>query len=182
MQALIIIDMQHWMFRLAERGRQLPLLMPRINALAEKFVAAGLPVFDVRTFHKAGRSTWSRLMLKHDYPCLIEGTFDAEPVEGLEVPAAAQQVSKTRNSVFLWTDLGERLRKARVDTLAICGVFIEACVGLSASDAEQQGYEVTLVDDAIGHRSETTRSAFFEWLVFSYESKIVDTKTLIGGL
>ena len=75
MQALAIIDMQRWMFRLPERAAQLPALVPAINRLAVDFEASGLPVFNVRVVHKADRSTWSRLMLEYDYPCMIEGTL-----------------------------------------------------------------------------------------------------------
>ena len=61
MQALAVINMQRWMFRLPERAAQLPTLVPAINKLAADFTAAALPVFDVRVVHKADRSTWSRL-------------------------------------------------------------------------------------------------------------------------
>src|SRR6266849_7305623 len=70
MQALAVIDMQRWMFQRQERAAQLAGLLPPINKLTADFVLAGLPVFDVRVIHKADRSTWSRLMLKYDMPCL----------------------------------------------------------------------------------------------------------------
>src|ERR1044071_2057901 len=98
MQALAIVDMQRWMFRYPERRAQLPTLVPALNRLAAAFDAAGHPVFEIGVYHKADRSTWSRLMLKHNYACLIEGSPDTEPVQGLELPPSRRHVRKTANS------------------------------------------------------------------------------------
>jgi len=43
MQALAIVDMQRWMFRLPERAAQLPAVVPAINKLVVDFEASGLP-------------------------------------------------------------------------------------------------------------------------------------------
>ncbi len=85
MQALVIVDMQRWMFRQPERARQLPAVVSAISRLAESFAAARRPIFNVGVVHKPDRSTWTRLMLKYDQPCMIEGTADVEPVDGLRV-------------------------------------------------------------------------------------------------
>ena len=114
MQALAIIDMQRWMFRLPERAAQLPAVVPVINKLAVDFEASGLPVFNVQVVHKADRSTWSRLMLKYDYPCMIEGTSDIELVDGFALPASACNIQKRANSAFLGTDFEEQLRRPRM--------------------------------------------------------------------
>ncbi len=104
MLGLVIIDMQRWMFRYPERAAQLPLLVANINALANAFIETGLPIFDIQTIHKADRSTWSRLMRKYNYSCLIEGTQDAELVDGYCIPEGANQITKTANSAFLGTN------------------------------------------------------------------------------
>jgi nicotinamidase-related amidase len=114
MQALALIDMQRWMFRLPERAAQLPAVVPAINKLVADFEASGLPVFNVHVVHKADRSTWSRLMLKYDYPCMIEGTSDIEPVDGLAMPGSARDIRKRANSAFLGTDFEEQLRNLDV--------------------------------------------------------------------
>src|SRR6266850_4627870 len=169
MRALAVIDMQRWMFRLPERAAQLPTLVPTVNTLAADFAAASRPIFDVRVVHKADRSTWSRLMVKYDYACMIEGTPDVEPVDGLALPAAARRVAKLANSAFLGTDFEEQLRAARVDTVVLVGAFIDGCVGLTAADAAQRGFDVILVEDAIAHCDARRRATIFEWLVDMYE-------------
>jgi len=169
MQALAVIDMQRWMFQRQERAAQLAGLLPPINKLTADFALAGLPVFNVRVIHKADRSTWSRLMLKYDVPCLIEGTAEAEPVDGLDLPAAARLIRKTANSVFLGTNFEEELRALNVDRLVLAGAFIDGCVGLTAADAAQRGFEVVIVEDAIAYCKDGHRVAIIEWLVAMYE-------------
>ena len=106
MLGLIIIDMEKWMFRYPERAAQVPLLVANINALVKTFVEFELPIFNIQTIHKADRSTWSRLMRKHDYSCLLEGTEEAELVNGYRTPECAIQIIKTANSAFVGTDFG----------------------------------------------------------------------------
>jgi len=158
-QALAVIDTQRWMFRLPEHAAQLGALVPTINRLAAGFAAAGFPLFDVRTEHKPDRSTWSRLMRVYDYPCMIEGTPDVDPVDGLNIPIAARSVIKTANSAFLATDFEQQLRDLKVEKLVLAGVFIDGCVGLSAADAAQRGFEVILVQEAGGWPQSRPRAA-----------------------
>ncbi len=173
MQALAVIDMQRWMFQLPDRAAQLAAVLPAINRLAADFAASGLPVFDVRVLHKPDRSTWSRLMLKYDAPCLIEGTAEAEPVAGLHLPAAARPIGKTANSAFLRTNFEQELRALEVERLLLAGAFIDGCVGLTAADAAQRGFEVAIVEDAIACCNVAHRAAILEWLVAMYELTLV---------
>lgn len=182
MQALIVVDMQRWMFRLPEREAQLATNVPAINRLAADFAAAGLPVFDVQVIHKPDRSTWSRLMLKYDYPCLIEGTADAEPVDDLAMPPGARSIFKRSNSAFFETNLGEQLRALKVERVFLAGAFIDGCVGLTAADAAQRGFDVTLVEDAIAHRNESHRATLIDWLVSMYELTVTQADAVSAAL
>ena len=171
MQALAVIDMQRWMFRLPGRAAQLATLVPAINRLTAHFAATGRPVFDVRVAHKADRSTWSRLMLKYDEACMIEGTADVEPIEGIVMPASARRIAKLANSAFLGTDFDAQLRALEVETLVLAGAFIDGCVGLTAADAAQRGYEVILIEDAVAHCDQRHATIILEWLIAMYELK-----------
>jgi nicotinamidase-related amidase len=181
MQALVIIDMQRWMFRLPERAAQLGALVPVINRLAADFARFGLPVFDVRVVHKADRSTWSRLMLTYDQACLIEGTEDVELVDALAMPAAARSVCKCANSAFLGTNFEEELRELKVDELVLAGAFIDGCVGLTAADAAQRGFEVVIAEDAIAHCNARHRATIIEWLVAMYELRTMKANELCAS-
>jgi nicotinamidase-related amidase len=178
MLGLAIIDMQKWMFRYPERAAQIDQLIDNINAISKAF-EPGLPIFDVRTIHKADRSTWSRLMRKYDYQCLIEGTEDTRPVDGYQLHERAIQITKTANSAFLGTHFETQLKAAGVTELALAGVFIDGCVGLTAADAAQRGFEVVFVDDAIGHARADRRSAILNWLADDYELKTWSTEQTV---
>jgi nicotinamidase-related amidase len=171
MLGLVIIDMQKWMFREPERTAQIDSLVANINTVANAFEPE-LPIFDVRTIHKADRSTWSRLMHKHDYPCLIEGTEDAGLVDGYRLPERAIQITKTANSAFLGTSFETQLKAAGVKELALTGVFIDGCVGLTAADAAQRGIDVTFIEDAIGHVRADRRATILNWLADTFELRI----------
>jgi len=178
MHALAIIDMQRWMFRLPERAAQLPSLVPTINKLAADFEASGLPVFNVYVVHKADRSTWSRLMLKYDYPCMIEGTADIELVDGLELPSSARHVPKRANSAFLGTNFEDQLRSLGVRSLVLAGAFIDGCVGVTAADAEQRGLEVILAQDALAYCDLRRRDMMIEWLISMFELTTMKANTI----
>jgi nicotinamidase-related amidase len=181
MQALAVVDMQRWMFRFPERRAQLPALVPALNRLAAAFEAAGHPVFEIGVYHKPDRSTWSRLMLKHNYACLIEGSPDTEPVQGLALPPTRRLVRKTANSAFVRTAFDDQLRAMNVTKLFLAGAFMDGCVGLTAADAAQRGFEVCLVDDAIAHADERYRDTIMEWLAGLYEMTATTTEAICAA-
>jgi nicotinamidase-related amidase len=178
MQALAVIDMQRWMFRQPERAAQLPAVVPVINRLVERFASAGLPIFDIRVVHKADRTTWSRLMLKYDFACLIEGTGDIDLVDGLKMPSSVRFVPKRANSAFLDTDFEQQLRTHGVDSLVLAGAFIDGCVALTAADAAQRGFDVVIVEDAIARCDEHHGATLIEWLRSMYELETVRADAL----
>jgi nicotinamidase-related amidase len=182
MQALIIVDMQRWMFRHPERAAQLPAIVPTINRLAASFAANEWPIFSIGVVHTADRSTWTRLMLKSGQPCLIEGTADVEPVDGLFVPLSARAMSKRSNSAFFGTDLEAQLRALNVATLVLTGAFIDGCVGLTAADAAQRGFEVIIVEDGICHCDRRHGTTLIEWLVAMYQLRIEKSAAIHGPL
>jgi nicotinamidase-related amidase len=72
------------------------------------------------------------------------------------------------------------LKAAGVTELALAGVFIDGCVGLTAADAAQRGFEVAFIDDAIGHTQADRRSAILNWLTDDYELKTWSTEQAIA--
>jgi|EndMetStandDraft_3_1072993.scaffolds.fasta_scaffold155583_1 nicotinamidase-related amidase len=179
MLGLVIIDMQKWMFRYPERAAQIDQLNRNISAISKEFELR-FPIFDVQTIHKADRSTWSHLMRKYDYPCLIEGTDDIRRVDGYQLPERAIQITKTANSAFLGTNFETQLKAAGVTEIALAGVFIDGCVGLTAADAAQRGFEVVFIDDAIGHTRADRRPVILNWLTDDYELKTWNTEQAIA--
>jgi nicotinamidase-related amidase len=180
MDALVVIDLQRWMFRMPERLAQVDGILSSLSILVSRFEQAKLPIYDVVTIHRADKSTWSRLMLKHDYPCLIEGTPDAEPIPEYSPPPSASRIVKTQNSAFLDTGFEARLRADDVTKLMLTGVFMDGCVALTAADAAQRGFEVTCVADAVGHADAAMRLSMEKWLDQMYEIEHVQAHTVLA--
>jgi nicotinamidase/pyrazinamidase len=52
-------------------------------------------------------------------------------------------------SGFEKSDLAQRLRERGVDLVAVCGLATDYCVRASAIDACREGFDVTVIEDAI---------------------------------
>jgi nicotinamidase-related amidase len=88
-------------------------------------------------------------------PHCVQGTPGAELHETLgDVHLdAVVDVGRERDdegySGFEKSDLARTLRDAGVESVAICGLATDYCVRASALDALREGFEVTLVSDAV---------------------------------
>ena len=85
----------------------------------------------------------------------VAGTPGADfhpAMEGIELDAVVD-VGREREdegySGFEKSDLAEILRSRGVDRVAICGLATDYCVRASALDARSEGFDVTLVSDAV---------------------------------
>ena len=64
-------------------------------------------------------------------------------------------MQKQTVSVFAGTDLAERLRKAKVETVIVAGLMTHACVAGAARDAVPAGFQVIVASDATATRTIT---------------------------
>jgi nicotinamidase-related amidase len=87
---------------------------------------------------------------------LVEGSWGAEIVDGLDVEPTDIHVSKYRMSGFFDTPLDSILRSLHIDTILFAGVNADQCVLATLTDAACLGYNVVLVEEA----SATTSPAF----------------------
>jgi nicotinamidase/pyrazinamidase len=85
----------------------------------------------------------------------VQGTHGAElhpAMDEVEVDFITD-VGRTREdegySGFEKSDLAKMLRQRGVDRVAVCGLATDYCVRASAIDACHEGFEVTVVEDAI---------------------------------
>lgn len=177
--ALVIVDMQNWMFRLPERRVQKQTLITNISRLMAIFESVNFPIYNIRTEHKADRSTWSQIMLKYDCPCLLENTPDVEPVSGYHPSPSAIDVTKTTNSAFNRTDFHHKLQQNNVDRIILAGVLTDDCFGLTAADATQLGYNVLFIDDAICHSNLALHKPISRWLLDNIKLDNLNTQEFI---
>jgi nicotinamidase-related amidase len=147
-QALLVIDVQE-SFRGTERWGTIsdPEVLTRVEALVERFRAAGAPVF------------W----ILHSEPG-SDSAFDPKSglvrvVDTLQPAAGEPVIVKTTINSFTSTDLEQRLRDAGVDRLVLCGIRTEQCVETTARIATDLGFVTTVVIDATATNPAGTLSA-----------------------
>ncbi len=137
--ALIVIDVQQGFAERAAAGehRNNPDAVARIADLLAAFRKASLPIFHIRH-----ASTEPHSVLRPERPGYR--VID----EARELPGEPVIV-KTVNSAFIGTDLEDRLRRADLQTLVICGTTTNHCVETSTRMAGNLGFDARLVRDAI---------------------------------
>ena len=135
MKALVIIDVQHGLFATDPAPANASEVIDRINGLAVRARAGGVPVIHVQ--HEAstgdhfshGSEAWALDARLH---ALDSDIF----------------VRKTTPDSFLRTNLQAVLEDNAVSDLVVCGYASEFCVDTSVRRAAALGYGVTLVSDA----------------------------------
>jgi ureidoacrylate peracid hydrolase len=86
-------------------------------------------------------------------PVLEAGSWAASIVSELTVADGDLRVDKYRMSGFVDTPLDSILRNLRVDTLLFGGVNADQCVLATLMDAANLGYDVVMLEDAVGTTS-----------------------------
>lgn len=160
--ALLIVDMQVDFAApegvIGRLGVDLSTIGPALAAaerLVEAARAAKVPVVFVglSTTPASDSPAWRERMGRRGGNADIESDLCRAGHAGSDFygpqPASGELViEKTRYSAFHGTGLGERLRKAGVDTLVLCGLTTECCVDCSARDAFHQDFHVFVPTDA----------------------------------
>jgi acyl-CoA reductase-like NAD-dependent aldehyde dehydrogenase/nicotinamidase-related amidase len=147
---LVLLDLQADFLARPGLSPSAARLEDRIQTLLEGCRDRAIPVLHVRTLYRADGSDrmphWKRA---GTWACL-EGTPGALPPAGL-VEAAGEPVFRKRFfSAFGAPGLEARLRELNPGPLLLAGVYLHGCVRASALDAYERGYEVWIVDDAVG--------------------------------
>jgi nicotinamidase-related amidase len=162
--ALIIVDMQNlcahpdgWMGRLAkdagkpdalkERFEFIAEITPNLKQLLDHARRIGVEVFHVRiAFRTSGTRDGKRGLLNRKETPLVPMDYDI--VSAIAPIDDEIVLNKTSVSTFNSTSIDQILRNMGRDRLWVTGVVTEGCVELTARDAADRGYYVTLVTDA----------------------------------
>ena len=124
--------------------------------------AVGLPVFHVQnTVLPEGRSdSPAFLRFKGSAPegyesSCIAGTWGWEFVAGFEPLVGELVVRKHRPSAFVYTDFGQMLRVAGVETVLVVGCVTEGCVQATAVDAMFRDFYTVVIEDCVATFAES---------------------------
>jgi nicotinamidase/pyrazinamidase len=111
-------------------------------------------VFATRDWHPPNHSSFETEGGPWPVHC-VQGTHGAEfhpAMEGIDLSAVVE-VGRGREdqgySGFEKSDLAELLRERGIDKAAVVGLATDYCVRASAIDAAREGFETTVVTDAI---------------------------------
>jgi nicotinamidase-related amidase len=140
--ALVLIDMQKGIVALPT-AHPIDAVKQHCAALAKAFRAAGQPVVLVNVAGGAkGRAEQSRPM--HDLPADW-----AELIADLDAQQEDHRVTKYTWGAFTQTDLDTWLRANHVTQIVLAGVATSIGVESTARFAQELGYNITLVTDAM---------------------------------
>ncbi|PSQ26108.1 cysteine hydrolase [Halobacteriales archaeon QS_9_68_17] len=98
---------------------------------------------------------------------VVEGSWEAEIVDGLPVGAADHVVEKHTYDAFYGTELDGWLSARGIDDLVVCGTLANVCVLHTAGSAGLRDYRPVLAADAVGFIEEDHRAYALdhaEWL------------------
>ncbi|MFJ4210584.1 cysteine hydrolase family protein [Paenarthrobacter sp. NPDC089675] len=172
MIAVLVIDMQNAFFEEPVLRRRRDEVVAACNSLTSAAREAGAKVLLIGTEHERDKSTWSLNMLDDDQGFIFRGSEQAEFVPGL-VTTDHPKMAKTRDSAFMGTDLGMRLRNWEVDTVILAGVSAHNCIAQTAADAFAHNIRVIYAADAMATENPEAAEGVLRVLVREYRQRVL---------
>jgi len=133
--ALVLIDLQDGLLLDPVPPHDGDKVLKAAASLLARARAAGVPVFHVQ--HDGGPGD-----------PLAKGTPGFAHHKDVAPGGGEPVIVKVNSSSFNGTDLNERLKARKIDTLVIAGMQTEFCVDSTCRSAVEHGYRVILASDA----------------------------------
>jgi nicotinamidase-related amidase len=189
--ALLVVDLQYmdadpdgWMGRLCrdqgkpnhldERWANITSILPNVRRLQDVCRAHRVEVIHIRTaFLTNNARDGSRSLVAHG----IRTAYDSRDAEFLEavVPLPDEVIiTKASAGAFNSTAIDKVLFNLDVRQLIVTGIVTEGCVEMTARDAADRGFVVTLVSDGC---TSSTRAAHEEALARMTDGDIMTART-----
>jgi len=170
--ALLIIDLQYldahpdgWMGRLCraqgrpdllnERWDFIDEVQPNIRKLQDACRAGGVELIHIRVKYLTPDCRDGQRSLAMDEKSASADARDDDFLEMVAPVGDELVVNKTSAGTFNSTALDQILRNMRIDRLWVTGIVTEGCVELTARDAADRGFFVTLVSDGLASSTHT---------------------------
>lgn len=190
--ALLIIDLQYldahrdgWMGRLCrlegkpghldERWEAIDEMLPRIRQLQDTCRAAGIELIHIRVKYLTRDCRDGQRSLQQETKARLADARDDDFLEMVAPVGDELIIDKTSAGTFNSTPIDQILRNMGRDRLLVCGIVTEGCVELTARDAADRGYFVTLVRDGC---ASSTRLAHFDALQRMTDGGLIRARTV----
>jgi nicotinamidase-related amidase len=156
--AVVVVDMQNG-FCHPDGSLYAPASEEAIGDVTEVVSAArdaGAPVVYTRDVHPPeqfeGNHYYDEFERWGEH--VLEGSWEAELVEDLDVREEDHVVTKHTYDAFYRTDLEGHLDAHGIDDLLLCGTLANVCVLHTAGSAGLRDYRPVLIEDALGYIEE----------------------------
>jgi nicotinamidase-related amidase len=149
--ALLIVDMiSTWDFEGADKNTPEAIaIAPRLGALKQRCVDAGVPVIFVNDNRGRWRSEFRELVRAS----VAESETGAAIAQSLMPQDNDYSVLKPKHSAFYATPLDLLLRHLRVERLVVGGVASDQCIVMTAAEARMRDYDVVVPEDCIADQT-----------------------------
>ena len=124
-----------------------------VSTLVDRAHDAGARVVYTRDVHPPGQFDDAHYYDEFDRwgEHVVEGSWEAELVESLDVQPADHVVEKHTYDAFHQTELEGFLDAHGIDDLLFCGTLANVCVLHTAGSAGLRDYRPVVVEDALGY-------------------------------
>ena len=163
--ALLTIDLQYldahrdgWMGRLCrdqgkpnhldERWSFIGEILPRVRKLQDACRAGGVELIHIRVKYLTRNCRDGQRSLQQETKARYAETWDDDFLPEVAPQGDELIIDKTSAGTFNSAPIDQILRNMGVDRLLVTGIVTEGCVEMTARDAADRGYYVTLVEDA----------------------------------
>ncbi|KAL2339393.1 hypothetical protein Fmac_007333 [Flemingia macrophylla] len=176
--ALLVIDVQNYFSSMAAP------ILANLNATMALCRSASIPVIFTRHRHDPrfpGGGDNGVLEEWWSGELVMEGTWEAELMEGLERVEGEAVVEKSTYSAFRKTGLEERLVAMGVKEVIVCGVMTNLCCETTAREAFVRGFRVFFSADATATSDSRLHQATLDNLAYGF-AYLLDSHTLKQAL
>ena len=162
--ALIIVDMQNdYVLKSTPQCIDGAIkIIPNLQKVLNTFRDEKSPVFHVyREYREDGsdiESTRLNDFLSGEKYC-VPNTHGCDIIDEIYPIDGEYRIIKNRFSGFMNTELDFMLRRLKINEIVVCGIQYPNCIRATIYDGVALGYDVTLVTDATGAKSDEIAKA-----------------------
>jgi nicotinamidase-related amidase len=179
--ALIVIDMLNDFLR--EWG-PVPKqrLVQSVNELVTFIRESGHPVIWVRQEFEPDLQDAFADVKRKGIRITIKGTHGCQIDSDLTVAPTDLVVIKKRYSAFYGTNLDEVLKKLNLDALILAGINTHACIRMTAIDAYQRDWMVTVASDCVNSYDQEHHDVSLRYMIRANIASVMTNQEIRSSL
>lgn len=147
--ALIVVDMLNDFFKDSPMKKKKSVLTKKINNLIDIIRDKNIPIIFIRQEFKKDLSDAYLFMKRRKEITTIQGTVGAQILNGIKIKKKDIIIIKKRFSAFYKTKLDSYLKKKKINSLIISGIFTHSCIRQTTIDAYQRNFNIILAKECI---------------------------------